>query len=61
MKLSAKCLPAVAACGEVGSMSSIHARLHAMTAASAAAGECVRALNNNNANNNSRIDGWAGV
>lgn len=42
-------------------MSSIHAIFIAMTAASASAGEHVRALNNNNANNNTRIHGWAGV
>jgi hypothetical protein len=42
-------------------MSSLCTRIVAMTAAAAAAGECVRALNNNNANNNTRIHGWAGV
>ncbi|MDR3446757.1 MULTISPECIES: hypothetical protein [unclassified Dyella] len=42
-------------------MSSLCAKLVAMTAASASAGECLRALNNNNANNNTRINGWAGV
>ena len=61
MKLFASCLSAGAACVEVGSMSSIHARFLAMTVASAMAGECVRALNNNNVNNRTRIHGWAGV
>ncbi|WP_019466771.1 hypothetical protein [Dyella japonica] len=42
-------------------MSSIHATLFAMTAASASAAVCLRALNNNNANNNTRMNGWAGV
>ncbi|WP_255412551.1 hypothetical protein [Dyella sp. C11] len=42
-------------------MSRIHATLVAMTAASGAAGDCMRALNNNNANNNTRNHGWAGV
>jgi hypothetical protein len=42
-------------------MTSIHARMLAMAAASAVANEQLRALNNNNANNNTRIDGWAGV
>ncbi|WP_272946569.1 hypothetical protein [Dyella jiangningensis] len=42
-------------------MTSIHARTIAMIAASAVANEHLRALNNNNANNNTRIDGWAGV
>lgn len=42
-------------------MISLHAQLVAMTAASASANECVRALNNNNANNNTRNHGWAGV
>nr|WP_255558056.1 hypothetical protein [Dyella sp. ASV24] len=42
-------------------MSSLCAKLVAMTAAYASAAECLRALNNNNANNNTRINGWAGV
>jgi hypothetical protein len=42
-------------------MSSLYAHILAMTAAAATAGECVRALNNNNANNNTRIHGRAGV
>lgn len=42
-------------------MSSIYAQRHAMTVASASAAGCLRALNNNNANNNTRINGWAGV
>jgi hypothetical protein len=42
-------------------MYSIHAQLRAMTAASASAAGCLRALNNNNANNNTRMNGWAGV
>lgn len=42
-------------------MLSIHANLVAMTAASASATEHARALNNNNANNNTRNHGWAGV
>jgi len=42
-------------------MSSNHAQLHAMNVASATAAGRVRALNNNNANNNTRIHGWAGV
>ncbi|WP_255560025.1 hypothetical protein [Dyella sp. EPa41] len=42
-------------------MSSVHARMIAMAAASALANEQLRALNNRNANNNTRIDGWAGV
>ncbi|WP_267897391.1 hypothetical protein [Dyella solisilvae] len=42
-------------------MSSIHARLVTMIAAVATANDRARALNNNNANNNTRIDGWAGV
>jgi hypothetical protein len=42
-------------------MTFIHARMLAMAAASAVANEQLRALNNNNANNNTRIDGWAGV
>ncbi len=42
-------------------MSSIQAQLVAMTVASASAAACLRALNNNNANNNTRIHGWAGV
>lgn len=42
-------------------MSSHHARFAAITAALHAAGEASRALNNPNANNNTRIDGWAGV
>jgi len=42
-------------------MTFLHARIVAMTAASAVANEHVRALNNNNANNNTRHDGWAGV
>ncbi|WP_255557157.1 hypothetical protein [Dyella sp. ASV21] len=42
-------------------MTSFSARLAAMTVASAMAGECVRALNNNNANNNTRDHGWASV
>ncbi|WP_430390094.1 hypothetical protein [Dyella sp. 20L07] len=42
-------------------MFTIHARFVAMIVASATACERVRALNNNNANNNTRIDGWAGV
>lgn len=54
-------LSADARCVLVGGMSSLHAKLVAMTAASASAGECMRALNNNNANNNTRIHGWAGV
>jgi len=61
MKLCACCLSAGAACVEVGFMSSIHARFLAMTVASAMVGGCVRALNNNNANNHTRIHGWAGV
>ena len=39
----------------------LHARLVAMVAASAVANEQLRALNNHNANNNTRNDGWAGV
>jgi hypothetical protein len=54
-------LPRRAACGEVVAMTLLHARIVAMTAASAVANEHVRALNNNNANNNTRNDGWAGV
>ena len=50
-----------ATCVEVGRMISVHAKLTAMTAATASVGECLRALNNNNANNNTRIHGWAGV
>lgn len=42
-------------------MSSLHARFVSMTAALRAAGEASRTLNNRNANNNTRIDGWAGV
>ncbi|WP_426269010.1 hypothetical protein ACN9MB_12150 [Dyella kyungheensis] len=42
-------------------MLSIHAQLVAMTAASASAHEPLRALNNNNANTNTRSNGWAGV
>ena len=42
-------------------MLSIHAQLVAMTAASASAYESLRALNNNNANTNTRNHGWAGV
>ena len=54
-------LPASAACAELSDMSSIHARLISMIAAVTTANDRVRALNNNNANNNTRIDGWAGV
>lgn len=42
-------------------MTFLHARTVAMVAASAVANEHMRALNNNNANNNTRNDGWAGV
>jgi len=42
-------------------MLSIHAQLVAMTAASASAYESLRTLNNNNANTNTRSNGWAGV
>ncbi|HET6552749.1 MAG TPA: hypothetical protein VFG49_04355 [Dyella sp.] len=42
-------------------MSSLSARFAAMTIASAMAGERALTLNNNNANNNTRTNGWAGV
>lgn len=42
-------------------MLSIHAKLVAMTVASATAHGQLRALNNNNANTNTRSNGWAGV
>ena len=54
-------LSAGATCDEVGDMISLDTQLVAMTAAAASANECVRALNNNNANNNTRNHGWAGV
>lgn len=60
MKLS-QYLSANPACVEVDAMSRLCARFVAITAAAAATGECVRTLNNNNANNNTRIHGWAGV
>lgn len=41
-------------------MSSLDASFHAMTADPATAGR-LRALNNNNANTNTRNHGWAGV
>jgi hypothetical protein len=62
MKLFAGCLSATTACVEVGVMSCIRACFVSMmaTAASATASAQACALNNN-ANNNTRIDGWAGV
>jgi hypothetical protein len=62
MKRSTKRLPVTWPCGELGAMSCIRARFVSMPAiaASAAAGGHAPALNNN-ANNNTRIDGWAGV
>ncbi len=62
MKRLMKRLPATWPCGELGRMYCIRARFVSMmaTAASAAASDHARALNNN-ANNNTRIDGWAGV
>jgi hypothetical protein len=59
MKLFVRCLSAAAACVEVGHMSFLCARFVAMTAAvTATANACAL---NNNANNNTRINGWAGV
>jgi hypothetical protein len=62
MKRSTKRLPVAWPCGELGSMSCIRARFVSMmaTVASSTASDHVCALNNN-ANNNTRIDGWAGV
>jgi len=42
-------------------MSCIRANLAAVVDASASPTCCLRALNNNNANNNTRNHGWAGV
>ncbi|WP_243048617.1 hypothetical protein [Dyella sp. RRB7] len=62
MKRFTRRLPVTGPCGELGAMSCIRAPFVSMvaTAASATAGGHACALNNN-ANNNTRIDGWAGV
>jgi hypothetical protein len=52
-------LSVAATCDEVGSMFSLRANVIALAAAYAAVQ--ARALNNNNANTNTRMNGWAGV
>jgi hypothetical protein len=62
MKLFAGCLSGAAACVEVDAMPCIRARFVSMTATAASATARTHACAlNNNANNNTRIDGWAGV
>ncbi|WP_266182289.1 hypothetical protein [Dyella humicola] len=62
MKLFAGCLSAAGACVEVHAMSCIRAHFVSMTATAASATARTHACAlNNNANNNTRIDGWAGV
>lgn len=61
MKLFAGCLSATTACVEVGAMSCHRARFVSMLDTAAAAAVTQACALNNNANNNTRIDGWAGV
>jgi hypothetical protein len=62
MKRSTKRLPVTSPCGELGHMSCIRARFVSMmaTVAPSTASGHACALNNN-VNNNTRINGWAGV
>jgi hypothetical protein len=62
MKLFAKPLSAVSACVELDPMSRIRARFVSMLAIAVSATMSNHACAlNNNANTNTRIDGWAGV